>query len=86
MVRKKIKKLGKKKSEEGIEYGKSSFDRFHTAMPKNVKEHFKLSKTGKIILICIAVILIVLIAYIGLNYFYSYELTFPGGTTFNPSK
>ena len=85
MVKKQIKKLGKRKSQEGIEYGKSSFDSVHHGASKKVKEEFKLPKTTKIILICIALVLIVLIAYIGLNYFYTYELTLPGGTTFNPA-
>jgi len=75
----------KKHPLENVEYGKSAFDRqLHPGAKKRIKKRFKLTKIGKTIIILIAIILIILIAYIGLNYFYSYELMSPGKTTFNP--
>lgn len=74
----------KKRQPKKIEYGKSAFDsHVHYGLPKTDKR-IRLSKTIKFIIICIAVILIILITYFGLNYLYGYELVQPGETVFNP--
>ncbi|ODS41793.1 MAG: hypothetical protein A7315_00150 [Candidatus Altiarchaeales archaeon WOR_SM1_79] len=81
MAEKQTKRHIKKHGSRDVKYGTSAFDGHrHSEIPAEGAR--KLQKTTKIILICAAIILIIIITYIGLNYFYGYELLPPGETTF----
>ncbi|PKP54486.1 MAG: hypothetical protein CVT90_01045 [Candidatus Altiarchaeales archaeon HGW-Altiarchaeales-3] len=67
-------------SGDSLSYGSSL--QVKKATPGNISKG-KLSITAKTVILCISIILIIAICYIGLNYFYGYELISPGGSSIN---